>query len=66
MYLFQDKLWELDKSWENNLVFYGVREEQNKEETSHLLESKIREIIKVKLGLTRNIFTDINNIIFDL
>ena len=21
----QDKLWELDKSWENNLVFYGIR-----------------------------------------
>ena len=51
--LFKDKLWELDKSWENNLVFYGVKEEQEKEETSHQVEAKIREIIKIKLGITR-------------
>ncbi len=23
-----DKLWELDKSWKNNLVFYGVKSEE--------------------------------------
>ena len=55
----QDKLWELDKSWENNLVFYGVREEQNREESSSLIEAKIREIIKVRLGLTRQAATTI-------
>ena len=25
-----DKLWELDKSWKNNLVFYGVKSDESK------------------------------------
>jgi hypothetical protein len=52
----QDKLWDLDKSWENNLVFYGVKEEAgNREETLSMCEGKVREVIKLKLGISRSI-----------
>jgi hypothetical protein len=51
----QDKLWDLDKSWENNLVFYGVKEEAgNREETLSMCEGKVREVIKLKLGISRS------------
>jgi hypothetical protein len=50
----KDKLWDLDKSWENNLVFYGVKEEPaNREETLSMCEGKVRDIIKLKLGISR-------------
>jgi hypothetical protein len=53
----QDKLWDLDKSWENNLVFYGVKEEAgNREETLSMCEGKVREVIKLKLGISRSIY----------
>lgn len=37
-----EKLWELDKSWRNNLVFYGLRGEDRNEEDQRLTEQKIR------------------------
>ena len=40
----QEKIWELDKSWKNNLVFYGIRSDTLEEHPS-VTESKIREII---------------------
>ena len=42
----QDKLYELDKSWENNLVFYGINNIKDEEERPHLLETKVREILR--------------------
>ena len=42
----QDKLYELDKSWENNLVFYGINNIKDEEERPQLLENKVREILK--------------------
>ena len=42
----QDKLYELDKSWENNLVFYGINSIKDEEERPHLLETKVREILR--------------------
>ena len=43
----------MDRSWENNLVFYGVKEDQDKVEPSSLIETKIRELIRTRLGITR-------------
>ena len=43
----------MDRSWENNLVFYGVKEDQDKVEPSSQIETKIRELIKTRLGITR-------------
>lgn len=45
----QEKLWELDKSWQNNLVFYGVKSDAGTEEHPSVTEAKIREIIKKNL-----------------
>ena len=42
----QDKLYELDKSWENNLVFYGINTIKDEEERPQLLENKVREILR--------------------
>ena len=44
----QDKLYELDKSWENNLVFYGINTIKDEEERPQLLENKVREILRYK------------------
>ncbi|XP_023325234.1 uncharacterized protein LOC111698964 isoform X2 [Eurytemora carolleeae] len=51
----EDKLWEMDRSWENNLVFYGVKEDQDKVEPSSMVETKIRELIRTRLGITREV-----------
>jgi len=51
----QDKLYELDKSWENNLVFYGINTIKDEEERPQLLENKVREILRINLGLTRDV-----------
>ena len=53
---FKDKLWQLDKSWENNLVFYGINIlEEEEEENPQLVENKVREILKVSLGIARDV-----------
>ena len=36
-----EKVWELDKSWKNNLVFYGIKADPGAEEHPAVLESKV-------------------------
>ena len=36
-----EKIWELDKSWKNNLVFYGVREDTGVDEHPAITEQKV-------------------------
>ena len=48
VFFFQDKLYELDKSWENNLVFYGINSIRDEEERPSLLDNKIREILRLE------------------
>ena len=43
---FQDKLYDLDKSWENNLVFYGINSIRDEEDRPLLLENRVREILR--------------------
>ena len=42
----QDKLYELDKSWENNLVIYGINQMKEEEERPSLIETRVREILR--------------------
>ena len=50
----QDRLYEIDKSWKNNLIFYGIPMETNIDfEDPYATEEKIREVIKRKLRITR-------------
>jgi len=51
----QDKLWELDKSWENNLVFYGITIMKDEEDMPQLIESRVREILRINLGIARDV-----------
>ena len=43
-----DKLWELDKSWKNNLVFYGVRSDSS-DEAPHTTEAKVN-VVNIGFG----------------
>ena len=51
----QDRLYEIDKSWKNNLIFYGIPMETNNSdyEDPFTTEEKIRGIIKRKLRISR-------------
>jgi hypothetical protein len=40
--LFKDRLYEIDKSWKNNLMIYGVPCNENMEEDSIITEEKVR------------------------
>ena len=40
-----EKLWELDKSWKNNLVFYGIKCDSGSDEHPSITESKVLEIV---------------------
>ena len=52
----QDRLYEIDKSWKNNLIFYGIPIDSNMEdEDPYATEEKVRELIKRKLRITREI-----------
>ena len=51
----QDKLWELDKSWENNLVFYGINMLKDEDAAPQVMETRIREILRVNLGIARDV-----------
>ena len=52
----QDRLYEIDKSWKNNLIFYGIPIDSNmEEEDPYSTEEKVRELIKRKLRITREI-----------
>ena len=53
----QDRLYEIDKSWKNNLIFYGIPLESSsiEDEDPYVTEEKVRELIKRKLRITREI-----------
>ena len=52
----QDRIWEMEKSWRNNLIFHGVRyDDPNVEEDPNRTEEKVRTVIKVDLQLSRDI-----------
>ena len=36
-----EKVWELDKSWKNNLVFYGIKQDAGVEEHPSITEAKV-------------------------
>ena len=38
----QDRLYEIDKSWKNNLMIYGVPYSENEEEDPVITEEKVR------------------------
>ena len=50
----QEKIWELDKSWRNNLVFYGIRSDSVDEHPS-VTESKIKDVIARQLRISREV-----------
>ena len=50
----QDKLWELDKSWRNNLVFYGLRGLADND-SPQAIEDKVRDIISRNMQIRRDI-----------
>ena len=50
----QEKIWELDKSWKNNLIFYGIRSDTLEEHPS-VTEAKIRDLFTRNMNITREI-----------
>jgi len=50
-----EKVWELDKSWKNNLVFYGIKMDAGAEEHPSITEAKVREVILRKLRISRDV-----------
>ena len=52
-----EKIYELDKSWKNNLVFYGVRCEGGDGADEHpaVTESKVRDVIRRTMRIHREI-----------
>ena len=42
-----DRLYEIDKSWKNNLMIYGVPCNENMEEDSIITEEKVRKFFSV-------------------
>ena len=52
----QDRIWEIEKSWRNNLLFHGIRyDDTNVEEDPNRTEEKVRTVIRVDLQLSRDI-----------
>ena len=47
-----ERLHEIDKSWQNNLVFYGLKSD-GYEEPQEVTEHKIRELIARKMQISR-------------
>ena len=57
--LFKDRLYEIDKSWKNNLMIYGVPCNENMEEDSIITEEKVRiTFTTVEAGLCDHFGTD--------
>jgi len=50
-----EKLWELDKSWKNNLVFYGIKMDSGTDEHPSITEQKIRDVIFKHLRISRDV-----------
>ena len=51
----QDRLYELDKSWKNNLMIYGVPCCDGEEDDPIITEEKVKEILMKKLHISRDI-----------
>ena len=52
----QDRLYEIDRSWQNNLVFYGVKHDPGGlHESMDCLESKIKGVLRTTLNIGRDI-----------
>lgn len=52
----QDRLYEIDKSWKNNLVLYGIPQSADSlDEDPFILEEKVREVFHKKLHISREI-----------
>ena len=52
----QDRLYEIDRSWQNNLVFYGVKPDPGGvHESMDCLESKIKGVLRTTLNIGRDI-----------
>lgn len=51
----QDRLYEIDKSWKNNLVVYGIPCSDNMDEDPLVTEDKVRDVLHKKLHISREI-----------
>ena len=56
----QDRLYEIDRSWQNNLIFYGIKPDQNQTgcqvyESQDCVEQKIKACIRNVLNIGRDI-----------
>jgi len=51
----QDRLYEIDKSWKNNVVIYGIPSEGPHEEDPIITEEKVRDMFHKKLHISRDI-----------
>ena len=52
----QDRLYEIDRSWQNNLVFYGVKPDPGGvHESMDCLESKIKGVLRTNWNIGRDI-----------
>ena len=49
----KEKLWELDTSTRNNLVFYGVKEEVEGGHQGE--EAQVRELIRTTINISREV-----------
>ena len=50
-----EKLWELDKSWKNNLVFYGIKMDSGTDEHPSITEQKVSQKKKHNLNFRAKI-----------
>ena len=50
----QERLWDLDRSWRNNLVFYGIRSDTLDEHPS-VTESKVKAVINKHMRISRDV-----------
>jgi len=52
----QDRLYEIDRSWQNNLVFHGIKPDAGGvHESMDCLESKIKGVLRTNLNIGREI-----------
>ena len=50
----QDRIWEIEKSWRNNLLFNGIRyDDSNVEEDPNRTEEKVRTVIRHNIYIRR-------------
>ena len=52
----QDRLYEIDRSWQNNLVFHGIKPDAGGVyESTDCLEAKIKGVLRTNLNIGREI-----------